>query len=65
MARRRLALGSAVLSLALLAVPAVAAAQDPEPELTEPPIVQAKATIKLGFTGLTNRQVLGGTSWTI
>ena len=63
MVRRRLALGSAVLSLALLAAPALAVAQ--EPELTEPPVVQVKATIKLGFTGLTNRQVLGGTSWTI
>ena len=53
MVRRRLALGSAVLSLALLAAPALAVAQ--EPELTEPPVVQVKATIKLGFTGLTNR----------
>jgi L,D-transpeptidase catalytic domain len=65
MARRRFALGSAVLSLALLAAPAFAVAQEPEPELTEPPVVQVKTTIKLGFTGLTNRQVLGGTSWTI
>jgi len=64
-ARRRFALSSAVLSLALIAVPAVAAAQDPEPELTEPPVVQVKTTIKLGFTGLTQRQVLAGESWTI
>lgn len=43
----------------------MAAAQDPVPELTEPPVVQVKTTIKLGFTGLTQRQVLGGESWTI
>jgi L,D-transpeptidase catalytic domain len=63
--KRRLALSFSLLALSLLALPAAALAQDVVPDPAPVPAPSTKATIKLGFTGLTNRQVLGGTSWTI
>ena len=63
MPNRRLGLLLSLLAVALLAFPAAALAQDPVPEpIPAPP---TKATIKLGFAGLTNRQVLGGDAWTV
>lgn len=63
MPNRRLGLLLSLLAVALLAFPAAALAQDPVPEPTPAP--PTKATIKLGFAGLTNRQVLGGDAWTV
>ena len=62
---RRLALSFSLLSLALVALPAAAFAQDPTPTPDPAPVTPTKATIKLGFTGLTQRQVLAGEGWTI
>ncbi len=61
---RRLALSFSLLSLALLALPAAAFAQDPAPTPDPAPVTPTKATIKLGFNGLTQRQVLAGEGWT-
>lgn len=58
---RRLGLLLSLLVLTSLALPAAALAQDPVPS-PAPPVT---ATVKLGFTGLTNRQVLGGEAWTV
>ena len=65
MPKRRLALSFSLLALSLLALPAAAFAQDVVPDPAPTPAPPLQTTIKLGFTGLTNRQVLGGTSWTI
>ncbi len=58
MPKRRVLLSSLTAAL-VLAAPTAAAAQE-----TVPP-APAKTTVKLAFNGLTQRQVLGGESWSI
>lgn len=65
MLKRRLAPTFSLLALALLTLPAAALAQDPVVEPAPTPDPAVKTTVKLGFTGLTNRQVLGGEAWAI
>jgi lipoprotein-anchoring transpeptidase ErfK/SrfK len=62
---RRLGLLLSLLALALLALPGAALAQEPVREPAPTPAPALETTVKLGFTGLTNRQVLGGESWAV
>ncbi len=61
MPKRRVLLSSLTAAL-VLAAPTAAAAQETVPPSVPAP---AKTTVKLAFNGLTQRQVLGGESWSI